>query len=294
MGTYSEYLGRLGIIVDEVKGLLNDRTTTSYHTGLDIVGYCNRGLREIGAKGYFNDEITLSVVAGEESINLLTSIPGLVRVNAVRPADSRRFLKTYNNWPELDGSRGRFGFAASDTYGYFIDGRVMRFVNAPAATAGDLVVYYSYKPANLGKIIQCNSAAVTSKSGGTMTGIPATGHGELPGSQVTLYGSTKQNGTWTLDVSTTTNEMVIPKAYEAETLTATAKGQPVESYTPDWPESIGDTVLVYFATREAWGIDLSRDGATDQWNKYNGLYLAARADLFDVGDENASMIPSRG
>jgi hypothetical protein len=193
----------------------------------------------------------------------------------------------------LDGSRNRYGHSTNDTYGYFIDGRTLRLVNAPSVDAGDLTVYYSYKPDTLGKIIQCNSAAVTTKAGGTMTGIPATAHGEVVGSQITLYGTTNHNGTWTLDASTTANEMVIDHAYNAETLTATARAQPVLSYTPDLPEH-GDNVLVYFAAREAWSIDTSRDGWKDQYGMNDQRYLYARAKLFDVGDEFPSIEASRG
>jgi hypothetical protein len=288
------YLGRLGALIDDALYLLNDLSATSWHNVSGVAGAANRGYQQIAKEGYWDTDLTLTPVDGTETYDIRDTDPRALAINSVRPADTQYGIKHYVNWPDLDGMRASSAATGiSYTFGYYVKGTVIRLVNAPSA-CGDLTINYSYSPADLGKIIQLNSAAVVNKGGG-LVGLPATAHGEIAGAEITVYGTTNVNGTFTLDALTSANELVVADTYVAETLTSTAKAQPVAAYTPDWPLGFDD-VLQYFTCREAWSRDLSRDGADAQWNKFNALYLGAKADLYDAlaGDEGLSMQPSRG
>ena len=65
-----------------------------------------------------------------------------------------------------------------------------------------------------------DAAAAVDKGGG-LVGLPATGHGLTAGNTVTVSGSTNYDSTFTLDPTTSVNELVVPATFVAETFAGT-------------------------------------------------------------------------
>lgn len=65
-----------------------------------------------------------------------------------------------------------------------------------------------------------NAGAAVNKGGG-LVGIPITAHGWTSGKSVTIVGTTNYDGTYTLDATTSTNEIVIPATFVSETFATT-------------------------------------------------------------------------
>jgi len=84
-----------------------------------------------------------------------------------------------------------------------------------------------------------DNAAATDEGGG-LVGIPCTGHGYSSGGQVLINGSTNYDGVHTLDAGTTTDNMVIPATYSAETFAGTETVAEVQS-TEDFDLRVIDT-----------------------------------------------------
>ena len=74
-----------------------------------------------------------------------------------------------------------------------------------------------------------NAGAAVNKGGG-LVGIPITAHGWTGGKSVTITGTTNYNGTYTLDVTTSTNEIVIPATFVSETFATTDLASPNETF----------------------------------------------------------------
>lgn len=74
-----------------------------------------------------------------------------------------------------------------------------------------------------------NAAAAVDKGGG-LVGVPSTGHGWTTGKSITLTGTTNYDGTYTLDATTSANELVITATFVAETFATTDTASPNEDF----------------------------------------------------------------
>lgn len=74
-----------------------------------------------------------------------------------------------------------------------------------------------------------DAGAAVNKGGG-LVGIPSTGHGFAAGKSITIAGTTNYNGTYTLDVTTSANELVIPATFVSETFATTDTANPNTTY----------------------------------------------------------------
>lgn len=92
---------------------------------------------------------------------------------------------------------------------------------------GGSVILIGPKP----RAMRVDSAAAASKDGGAKTGIPCMAHGFPVGGMVYFEGTTKHNGPYLVEPESTANEIVIAKAYEAETFTDSAAAV----MYPDYP-----------------------------------------------------------
>jgi phage-related protein len=71
-------------------------------------------------------------------------------------------------------------------------------------------------------VVATSVAAVANKGGG-LVGIPRNSHGYVSGDTISITGTDNYDGKYTVDASTTANEIVITATYVAETLTASSR-----------------------------------------------------------------------
>jgi len=93
------------------------------------------------------------------------------------------------------------------------------WATATAYSVGDVVTASDSAlnfDATIGASQNLDAAAAVDKGGG-LVGIPVTGHGYSAGEYVTIARTTNYNGTYLLDSTTSTNELVITETYNAET-----------------------------------------------------------------------------
>ena len=128
-----------------------------------------------------------------------------------------------------------------------------------------------------------NGEAAVNKGGG-LVGIPCTGHGCLPGHDVVIANTVNYNGTYTLDASTTANELVITETYAAENFGADDTATYGIVY--DGSKSLVPVTIVHLPGGAAnfllggYVMNLSR-------NVYWGRYGA----VLDIGNYNATNPP---
>lgn len=113
--------------------------------------------------------------------------------------------------------------------------------------------------------IDIDAGAAVDKGGG-LVGIPSTGHGLTTGQKIRIEGTVAYNGFYTLDASTTLNELVITKAYVAETFNiGTEKVRRRFTLGPgnDCPDVVAG-MIVKFADMELTILSTTGDGSAAQ------------------------------
>jgi len=104
----------------------------------------------------------------------------------------------------------------------------------PATSGDEIVIRHAYTAEILTSAAAAqhyaegdlNAAVVVNKGGApNKVGLPATDHGFTASQKVKVSGTVNYEGIYTVDSSTTVNEIVIEHAYTAEALTSTARAQ---------------------------------------------------------------------
>ena len=113
-----------------------------------------------------------------------------------------------------------------------------------------------------------NAAAAVDKGGG-LVGIPITAHGWTTGKSVTLTGTTNYNATYTLDATTSVNEIVVAATFIAETFAITDLANPNETYNFRKITFAGNTndVRVDFPAASTVDINILESGDTPSIQK---------------------------
>jgi hypothetical protein len=143
-------LGRLGEIIQIVRADFND-AQQAYLSTSEIVAWINEGMRFIAKEGYWKEEASLDVSAGETSLDLLSEISNLDDVYACRWHDATQGMYLCNSWSDyLAIKTGQALLNQTNPACWIVVSNILYYWPASSIdVTGGIVLLHSYVPDSL-------------------------------------------------------------------------------------------------------------------------------------------------